>query len=360
MSYFSPYSKPNFFRIAVAGCPHTEVDKASGRDSISNFLSQSIRNINPDLWFINGDFFSYATAPTLASNSSDGADVSTQLNSQGSTIRHKIYTINGNHCAGDQNYDLYDRYVDDFGDNAAYSGVTNASRPYTLVEVNKPTHRYAIRVGNMTFIFMGDVNDGVQPAGRSGVSGGRPSGALMESDYDWWASFVASEYAAGQNVITNTHMALAANTTIGTGPDPEGSTFHGTDANLDLLAWHGYLIQDKASNTYIEGQTEFMDWMASNPGKNLACFYAHTHYVTGETLNGRGWTYTGNGCLFVNSGPLSKNHASGDVQYMGLYLEPGSTTAKIYKIREFGGSPNTHRFDSDYILTLTLNFAFEI
>lgn len=357
---YSPYNKPSFLRIAIGGCPHTETDLSSGsREAITVFLENSIADANPDLWFINGDLFSFSNPPTLASNFDDGEDVAAQLNSQGSTIRQKIYTIPGNHCAGSQNYDVYDRYVDDFGDNTAYSGVTNSSRPYAIVESNKPSHRYAIRIGNITFIFMGDVNDSVAPTGRSGETGGRPSGALLESDYTWWAAFVSSEYAAGRNVITNTHMAPCRETTIATGPDPEADPYHGPDTNPDLLAVVGYLIQNKALNTYIEYQDNFSDYMEANPGKNLACFYAHTHYNVGETASGRGWTHTENGCLFVNTGPLTAYHEPKQVQYIVLVVEPGSTTAKIYKIHEFGGNPDAHRWDSDYILTLTLNFAFQ-
>jgi hypothetical protein len=131
---------------------------------------------------------------------------------------------------------------------------------------------------------------------------------------------------------------------------------------LDLIAWTGYILEDRGTNDTTAYQTDFMDYMNANPGENIGWFFGHTHYSVGDELNGRTWTYSADGCLHVASGAISRYHEGGmHTQWFFLRLKEGSTEAKIYKVQSAGGGPyreGDHFFNASYVLDLTLNFAF--
>src|SRR5687767_8674028 len=123
------------FNVWVSGCPHTAEDKSHGRNSITDAINQLEGNRCSRVRFgiILGDFSANQNPTEIATYATEGADCSTQLNTgtKGLT-RNNIYTLRGNHDPGDENNDWYNRYIDRSGVNTAFSGVTNALRPYPI------------------------------------------------------------------------------------------------------------------------------------------------------------------------------------------------------------------------------------
>jgi len=329
------------------------------RNSFADALAQVEGNsgFDPDFAIHLGDYAAFQDAKDVTTDAAEGVVVASQLNSGTKITREKVYGCHGNHDAGDDEMLWYNKYVDDFGNNTASSGVNNSLRPFPMTGVENK--HYKIETGNIVWLFLFDQNDQVNPTGRDGMTGGHPSGTVTAETSDWWQAEVTAGFAAGKNVITCAHHALK-DTTIATG-DNEGvdGGYHGTTGIPVGSGRLHSILTDRALNLHEDDQTRFSTYMAANSGKCVGWFCAHTHQVVGDSFNGRDWNDTQNGCLFTSVGSLAKFHGTGyHPQSVAFILEPGSTTAKIYKFLH----NDDHRsvgFDSTFVLNLTLNFPFE-
>jgi hypothetical protein len=293
----------------VSGCPHVPADTSNGRSAVSSAISdvESSKVSRVDVAFCLGDFSTNQNPTEIATYATEGVDCATQLGSGTNKInRNKIYTLRGNHDPGDGQNDWYDRYIDRNGVNTAFSGVTDALRPFPIQ--NKTADYYSITTGNVIWLVLDDINHGAQPCGRSGGSGGFPAGSTSLAAYNWWVSMI--ENNPGKIIITCAHH-LLKNTTIATG-DNEGVNggYHGSSGQAIGSGRLHNVITDFNANTYEADQTRFMDYLAVHPGACSIWLGAHTHYNVGETYSGRGYTTTVNGCAFVNVGTLSRHHGT--------------------------------------------------
>jgi hypothetical protein len=312
------------FSVWVAGCPHTQADKDNGRNSITDAISHidgtGAKCSRVNMGIILGDFSSNQNPTEIASYATEGADSSAQLNTGTKGLsRNNIYTLRGNHDPGDNNNDWYDRYIDRDGVNTAYSGVTNSLRPYPITGTSD---YYSITTGNIVWLFLDDINHGAGPCGRSGASGGFPSGSTSLAAYNWWVSMIESN--PGKIIITCAHH-LLKNTTIATG-DNEGvdGGYHGSSGQAVGSGRLHNVITDFALNIYEADQTRFMDYLTSHPGACVIWFGAHTHYEVGEVYATRGYMTTVNGCNFINVGGLTKYHVVKHPQSKVIQFTQGS------------------------------------
>lgn len=312
-------------KVWLAGCPHAPEDKLNGRNSISDAIAHvESRCSKINLGIILGDFSSNQNPSELATYSTEGADCSTQLNVGVELKRNMIYTCMGNHDAGDENNDWYNRYIDRHGVNTAFSGVTDALRPYPITHHD---YYYSFVTGNILWLILDDINHSAGPCGRSGGSGGFPSGSTTIEAYNWWVDMI--ENNPDKIIITCAHH-LLKNTTIATG-DNEGVNggYHGSSGQAIGSGRLHNVITDINANTYVDDQTMFMDYLVANPGACTMWFGAHTHYEVGETYAGRGYMTTVNGCAFINVGGLTRYHVIKHPQSKILSFTEGSNTATL-------------------------------
>jgi hypothetical protein len=352
--FFSSNHK-NTLDVWVNGCSHIPADTASGRSSMSSAIAdlESSKCSKIDFAISLGDFSTNQNPTELATYATEGVDCSAQLNSGSRITRNKIYTLRGNHDAGDNNNDWYNRYIDRAGINTAYSGVTNSLRPYPIN--NATDDYYSITTGNVLWLFLDDINHGAGPCGRSGASGGYPSGATSLAAYNWWVSMI--ENNPTKIIITCAHH-LLKDTTIATG-DNEGVNggFHGSSGQAIGSGRLHNVITDFALNTYEADQTRFMDYLALHPGACTLWMGSHSHYNVGETYNGRGSQITVNGCVFLNVGALTKYHVTKNPQSRVLTFVNGSTSLYVKTFLHDTSYQNIGYNGSAQIITLPFAYA---
>lgn len=303
----------------VFGCPHITADTSAGRSSMSSAISdiESSKSCHINFAIGLGDFSSNQNPSELATYASEGVDCRTQLGSGTNKVtRDKIYTIRGNHDAGDGQNDWYDTYISS----------QQISQPYPYLSGATDDYR-AIQTGNIIWIFLDDINHGAQPCGRSGGAGGFPSGSTSLAAYNYWVSLI--EDNPDCMIITCAHH-LLKNTTIATG-DNEGvdGGYHGSSGQGVGSGRLHNVITDLAQNQYEADQSRFMDYMAAHPSRCAIWFGSHTHYDVGETYAGRGYMTTVNGCCFVNVGGLTLHHAGHHTQSKIITLVNKSDVATM-------------------------------
>lgn len=323
-------SNKRYLSVSIAGCPHVQADKDVGRNSISTYISdlESTKASKIDFAVILGDFSANQNPSEIATYSAEGTECAAQLNSGTKYLtRNHIYPIVGNHDDGDNNRDWYNRFIDRHGVNTAFSGVTDALRPYPITHHD---NYYSFVTGNVLWLMLDDVNYCSGPCGRSGASGGFPSGSTTIEAYNWWVSMI--ENNPDKIIITCAHH-LLKDTTIATG-DNEGVNggYHGSSGQAIGSGRLHNVITDINANTYIDDQTMFMDYLVANPGACTMWFGSHTHYEVGETYAGRSYMATVNGCNFINVGALTKHHVVKHPQSKIINFVEGSSVCVMNNI----------------------------
>jgi len=312
----------NQFRIWAMGCCHCIADKnGRNRDVITECAGHITGHYGmiPDIGLGLGDYSSGQVPAETPTDDVEGAMVSTQLQSNSFLTRNKIYTIRGNHDAGDQENDWYDKWVDMFGENTSDSGVDNNARPLPITQYGTYDH-YSFQKGNILFLMMNDRNEIDYPNGRSGGPepiGGRPSGTISRNTWNWFKTMVANNYS--DKIIVACHHNLLKDTTIATGDNegPDGN-YHSSQG---IAIGSGRLesIYDDDLDTYVDS-TEILTWMTSNNGKVDLWLGTHTHYRVNETYNGRGRSINKYGTQFLNVGGLTLDHNNDPKDSLSSYV----------------------------------------
>jgi hypothetical protein len=342
----------NNFNIWIAGCPHAPEDNEHGRKSIADAIHhvESEMSFLPDIGFILGDFSSSQEPVDLKDHIKDGLDIASQLCSGKLFTRNRIYCTTGNHDAGNGNYDWYNRFVDDFGNNPAWSGVFSPLRPYHIAGTE--TQHYKIETGNITWLVMYDQNDGPNPCGRGSDTSGYPSGSVLASTYEWWEKEMLSAFENKKNPITLCHY-LLKDTTIATGDfeGVEGKFHSGKGQPRGSGRLHNILI-DKAANIYEKDQSRFKTFLTQHKDKRSLWFGTHTHYTVGQTFKGRGWSALVDNCYFFSVGSLGKFHTNlgQDPQSATLSFETGKQEIKIRKFVHSEQPGFVNEFETDYLI----------
>ncbi|NQT51381.1 metallophosphoesterase, partial [bacterium] len=177
------------FRLWAMGCAHVGTDWRHGRrESLADAIRQSESGGKeggpPFAWDMAlhlGDLSGTQTRPDDA----EGRLVVRQFAAAKTHRREHFYNLVGNHDAcgrGERTQWWFRKWVDPTGENTEFSRVRADRRPYPI----KGTwERYAIRVGNLLLLMMGDRNDLDPPIGR-GPRGGYPAGAVTGETFAWW------------------------------------------------------------------------------------------------------------------------------------------------------------------------------
>lgn len=348
-------SRNKQFRVLMAGCPHPQSDLGYSRESITLGLECNVHGLDCDIAVINGDFSSGSSAVSTPTDDAEGLAVKNQLCSNKWLTRNKIYTIRGNHDAGDLNYNWYNKWVDNRGENTATSGVDNSLRPYALNYLTDDCEYFFN--GTLLFILLNDRNEMGSPCGRSGNTGGFPSGTISRVTWNAIVNLINTYYTTHNIFICNHH--LPKDTTIATG-DNEGVNggFHVANG---ILVGTGRLesIWDDSNSTYTDS-TEIINWLNANQGKIFMWIGTHTHYLVNETYNGRSSYILKYGTHFLNTGSLSRHHIpKGQDSISRLFVfHKGSTTLNIL---QYGYSCNVVPSNAIYKpneLELTMPYNF--
>ncbi|MEE9451107.1 MAG: metallophosphoesterase [Ignavibacteriaceae bacterium] len=352
-------------KIWISGDPHlaqsvSQIDYNSISEPMQDL--EDI-NFNYDLALSIGDFGS-EQAPPVQGDSEAGEQVSTALNSQSN--RNKIYTIPGNHDAGDGEFEWFERYIDIKGDNTAFSGVNNANRPFLITYLNPSVWQdgYYITIGNLLILMIPDRNELPIQYGRGGLSvnGGYPSGAITLNTWNLIKTFILAN--TDKNIFVCTHQ-NPRNTTIGT-PDDDGvnGNFHSSNTGISAGAGSIYSIYDEGIPANTDNATdEILNFFSTNPTHSVSLWMAgHTHTYVGQTYNGKSHKFTSNGVQFLNIAALTKtfvNTADIDSRSWTIEINNSNVNLKCYVHNpETSGVIKGYRGDHEF--DITLNRPFEI
>ena len=365
LQFFASLGVAKKIKIWVSGDPHLPQSIDSiGYNSISEPM-QDLADIgfNYDIALNVGDFGS-EQAPPVQGDSTAGEQVSTALNSQSN--RNKIYTIPGNHDAGDGEFEWFERYIDILGNNTAFSGVNNANRPYPInLILSDWWEGYYIDIGNLMVIMLPDRNELPGLYGRGGLTegnGGYPSGALSKATWDAVEALILAN--TDKNIWICTHM-NQRNTTIAT-PDNDGvdGDFHGT-TGFDAGGGSIYSIYDEGTPASSDNATtQITDFFAANPSHSVSLWMAgHTHTNVNETYNSKTIKFDADGVQYLNIASLTKtfvNVAHGDVDSRSWLLEINGNNVNL---KNYIHNPETvgvikgFREDQEFNITLKHNFV---
>jgi calcineurin-like phosphoesterase family protein len=219
----------NTFRLWASGCCHVGTDLRNGRESLAEAIRQSEQAFDWDLAVHLGDFSGSQTPP----DDEEGHELVRQFGALEKHRREQFYCVVGNHDASGVDEPCqwwFRKWVDPTGEHTEHSGVDPARRPYP---VDGEWDHYALRVGNLLFLMMGDRNDGGPPVGR-GPKGGYPAGAVTGQTFDWWRRMVEENPDC---IIVSAHHHMLKETTVASGPW-EG--FRKDDGGNWTGHYHGY------------------------------------------------------------------------------------------------------------------------
>ena len=300
------------FRVWAMGCAHVGTDlRISGRESLAEAIRQSEQGGDeggpPFAWDIAlhlGDLSGSQTPP----QDDEGREVLRQMAIAREHSRERFYHLVGNHDASGADEPCqwwFRKWVDPTGEHSEYSGVDPARRPYP---VEGTWERYAIRVGNLLFLMMGDRNDGGPPVGR-GVRGGYPAGAVTGETIAWWRKMVGQNRDA---IIISAHHHMLRETTVASGPW-EGFTMD--ESGRRKSHYHGYFPDGGprgASYLYFVGgkpdAQAFERALAEQPGAIDLWLGGHTHTNPDDRTGGRSHIETKWGVHFINVAALTRHH----------------------------------------------------
>lgn len=314
---------PKTLSIWMTGCWHTPKDVAQIAEYPFTNAYNQINGIVPyDLIFALGDFDSKQAFPT--GSDPDIQDVIDDINVLDNT--GELYTIAGNHDAGDNNMDWFLA--------AAWDDISHATEPFEKLgqTVGMEWERYYLKLGNLLVIMLSDRNDLPFPVGRGGSveAGGHPSGAVTQSTFDWMEELILAH--PDYNIIT-CHHNLPRETTAATG-EGEGDLYHGPSG---IPEGRGALwsVYDEDLVSSDDGTFQFSNFYQANPNTVIAHFGIHTHTTVDVSHFGRTIHEVVDGVNFVNVGALTKRHATDNSHpfssFINLTKDSSDLIIKPYK-----------------------------
>jgi hypothetical protein len=245
--------------------------------------------------------------------------------------REDIYDISGNHDRSGLDEPpawWFRKWMDPTGEHAEFSHVNATTRRFPT---EGTWERHPIRVGNLLFLMMSDINEPTQDPGR-GPLGGNPGGVVSGETFRWWKRMVEQNPSA---IIITAHHYVLKNTTVASG-EWEGLV---RDANGGWRAgYHGYFPQGNPECTsfrcWVDNKKDsgaFEDTLAAMPGRMDLWLGGHTHTAPDDTYGGKSHIERRyDGTAFMNLAGLTKYHtAPGMPRSWLLTFTEGSDTVDV-------------------------------
>src|SRR3569833_2954180 len=198
---------PRTFNVWGFSDAHVDTDKRNGRESLATALrqSESPAGFAWDIALDLGDMSGAQGTP----KDDEGQEIVRQLKVLERHRREQIYDLSGNHDRSGLDEPQawwWRKWIDPTGEHTAFSGVDARKRPFPI---EGTWARYSVRVGNLLFLMMSDINEPSQKVGR-GTLGGNPGGAVSGETFRWWKRM--DEENRSSIVVTARHFVLKGST----------------------------------------------------------------------------------------------------------------------------------------------------
>ena len=290
------------FRIWGVGCTHSGKDTLLHNHKSLHRACRDAENFGMDIGASLGDFSGEQGLPT----NQEGRLYREQLLSGlKNHFPEHIYPLQGNHDRtdkpGDQCGEWFNRWMDPLG----IHDTRNYLRPFPIVDGTWDA--YEVRVGNLSLLFMSDVNRLLTPL--RGVNGGDPGGVVTARAYQWWKDKCASYRGTNITVVTFSHYMPFETTTAtkeyGGGKLKSNGEYVGT--------YHGPGKENGRTSSFLayveeDSSTPFVDHLEQHPGDCDLWVGAHNHVISGKAVGGLEHIVSKYGCLFVQNGAVTKYH----------------------------------------------------
>jgi len=317
------------FNLWAFGDAHVGTDlRRAGRESLADTIRQ-VEGPDGFDWDIAVDIGDMSGGQDTPQDD-EGQEVVRQLGALTKHRREDIYHVCGNHDRsglGEPPNRWWRKWIDPTGEHTELSGVDGARRPYPT---DGTWERYSVRVGNLLFLLMSDINEPSQAVGR-GDLGGNPAGVVSGETFDWWNKRVEANPDA---IILSVHHYMLKDTTVASG-EWEGMT---KDAEGNWRSgFHGYFPQGApkgASYLYfvdsVPDAGAFETYLAEHPGAVALWLGGHTHTHPDDTTGGKSHVETKWDTHFINCGELSKYHGTANVPKSRLFtFADGSDRVRV-------------------------------
>ena len=297
---------PRTFQVWVFADAHVGTDKAHGRDSLATALQQSETEAD-FTWDIALDLGDVSGAQGTPKDD-EGKELVQQFGVLKRHRREQIYDVSGNHDRSGLDEPQawwWRKWIDPTGEHTEFSGVDPGKRPFP---VEGSWERYSVRVGNLLFLMMSDINEPSQKIGR-GTLGGNPGGVVSGETFRWWKQMVEDNQGS---IIISAHHYVLKDTTVASGAwegmrrDEHGgwkSWYHGyfpqgTPQGASFLYW----VDSKPDSGAIER------FLAAAPSRVDLWLGAHTHTGPDDTFGGKSHIERRWGTTFMNVAGLTRYH----------------------------------------------------
>lgn len=305
----SSVDEPRRFRVWVFGDAHLHGEKGHyKRESLAEPIrqSESPGGFEWDIALNIGDLCGRHPLP----DDEEGLEVVRQYGALRQHQREQVYDICGNEDrSGLQQPPAwwFRKWVDPMGESTEFSGVNSRMRPYPT---EGTWERYCLRVGNVLFLMMSDINEPSQKVGR-GTLGGNPGGVVSCETFQWWKSMVQQN---PDSIIITAHHYVLKDTTVASG-EWEGMR---RTADGGWRGWyHGYHPQGTpmgASYLYwVCSQPDsnaFQQVLAAEPGRVALWLGGHTHTTPDDTYGGKSHIEQRWGTTFMNVANLTQGYTA--------------------------------------------------
>jgi len=309
-------SQTRTFRVWVFADAHVGTDKAHGWDSLATALQQSEAAAGFD-WDIALDLGDVSGAQGTPQDD-EGKELVRQFGALKRHRREQIYDLSGNHDRSGLDEPQawwWRKWVDPTGEHPEFSGVNAKKRPFP---VDGTWERYSVRVGNLLFLMMSDINEPSQKIGR-GTLGGNPGGVVSGETFRWWKRMVEENRTS---IIISAHHYVLKDTTVASG-EWEGMRH---DANGAWISWyHGYFPQGTpqgASYLYwVDSKADsgvFEEFLSAAPSRVDLWLGAHTHTSPDDAFGGKSHIERRWGTTFMNVAGLTKYHVNASAPENGV------------------------------------------
>lgn len=301
------------FNVWAFGDCHVGTERRHGWDSLAHVLRQSESGgpggapaFDWDIAVDVGDMSGEQGLPADA----EGECIVRQFATLRSHPREAVYSVCGNHDRGglrEEPARWWRKWLDPTGEHARHSGVEARRRPFA---VEGTWERYSVRVGNLLFLMMSDINEPTQTVGR-GDLGGNPGGVVSGETFGWWRERVERNADA---LVISVHHYMLKDTTVASG------AWEGMLRELDgswCGSYHGFKPRgtpEGASYLYfVDSRPDaqvFERYLATHPGATALWLGGHTHTHPDDTYGGKTHVETRWGAHFINCAAVTRHHCN--------------------------------------------------
>ncbi len=321
-------------KVWALGDCHVGTDLRHGRRSLEEVLCTSEHGGNeggPAFdWDIAVDIGDMSGAVSTLPEDPEGEEVIGQFAVLEKHSRESIYSISGNHDRSGLSEPpawWWQKWVDPMGEHTEFSRVDPHKRPYP---VDGTWERYSLRVGNILFLMMSDINEPTQSIGR-GDLGGNPSGVVSGETFKWWKSMVESNTDC---IVVSAHHYMLKDTTVASGE------WEGMEKDEDghwKSHYHGYKEQGTPQGAsylyFVDGKPDaqaFENYLENHPGSVDIWLGGHTHTHPDDTYGSKSHIETKWGTHFINAACVSRYHGDTNVSKSRLLtFREGSREVRV-------------------------------